>query len=161
MPILLLIYYFLAGESSTTLRCYWNLELCIFVFLFFSGGFKVLFIALVQSFSHYSNVAQKLVRIGHISFFCLDIEATGLIKSWGSDSQSQSSIFWKNVLIMIPIIFIFFFIFIILVLYWAFLLHVHLATASQCLTQWLCVNPFIPKMLVVILPSVSHLILII
>ena len=27
----------------------------------FSGGFRVFFVALVQSFSHYNNVAQKLV----------------------------------------------------------------------------------------------------
>ena len=36
-------------------------------FFFFPGGFKVFFVALVQSFSHYNNVAQKLVGI--ILFF--------------------------------------------------------------------------------------------
>ena len=32
-------------------------------FPFIPGGFKVFFVALVQSFSHYNNVAQKLVSI--------------------------------------------------------------------------------------------------
>ena len=38
-------------------------------FFVFPGGFKVFFVALVQSFSHYNNVAQKLVGIILFYFF--------------------------------------------------------------------------------------------
>ena len=37
--------------------------------MFLLGGLKVVFLALVQSFSHYNNVAQKLVSIDNYNPF--------------------------------------------------------------------------------------------
>ena len=48
-------------------------------FFFFPGGFKVFFVALVQSFSHYNNVAQKLVSI--ICLFVIYCHCNHTLKS--------------------------------------------------------------------------------
>ena len=143
-------------ESSTAVHSFWNLELCIFVFLFFSGGFKVLFIALVQSFSHYSNVAQKLVRIRHVYIFYPDVTRSNridtsiisifsksLLRKWQSNQEKHILEKCFDLDTNHFMLIFLFFTFIILVLYWAFYLHVHLATASQCLTQWLRGNYFL------------------
>ena len=42
-------------------KAYYHSSQTVGFFLFFPGGFKVFFVALGQSFSHYNNVAQKLV----------------------------------------------------------------------------------------------------